>query len=39
MSEDLGILILDFDFAGEEGMHMAVEESSKKRHRIFMNQK
>ena len=31
MSEDLGILILDFDFAGEEGMHMAVEESSKKK--------
>ncbi len=31
MSEDLGILILDFDFAGEEGMHTAVEESSKKK--------
>lgn len=31
MSEDLGILILDFDFAGEEGMHMAVEESSEKK--------
>ena len=31
MSEDLGILILDFGFAGEEGIHAVVEENSKKR--------
>lgn len=30
MSEDLGVLILDFGFAGEEGIHTVVEENSKK---------
>lgn len=31
MSEDLGVLILDFGFAWEEGDHTAVEGNSKKR--------
>ena len=31
MSEDLGVLILDFGFAGEEGIHTVVEGNSKKR--------
>ena len=31
MSEDLGILILDFGFAGEEGIHTDATENSKKR--------
>lgn len=31
MSEDLGVLILDFGFAGEEGIHTVVGENSKKR--------
>lgn len=30
MSEDLGVLILDFGFAGEEGIHTVVEGNSKK---------
>lgn len=31
MNEDFGILILDFGFAREEGMHMAVEENGTKK--------
>ena len=39
MSEDLGILILDFDFAGEEGIHTDATENSRKKTQNLTNQR
>lgn len=39
MNEDLGVLILDFGFAGEEGIHTDATENSKKGRRTFTSQK